>query len=289
MQVPSDSSPVRHRLQLLGAALLFSTGGAAIKAVSLNGWQVASARSGVAAVLLLLLLPETRRWSWRMVPVAAAYAATLILFVLANRLTTSANAIFLQSGSPLYLLILGPLLLHEPVRREDFLYMLVVACGIGVFFIGSEAGSATAPNPPLGNILGACSGLTYALLLVGLRWLARGKESNAGIPTVAMGNVLACLCALPMALPVRGGTAVDLGVILYLGAVQIGLAYLLLTRGLRHVPVFEATTLLITEPALNPVWTWLVHGERPRGWSIAGGAVILTATVFHTWRQRSRL
>ena len=104
-----------------------------------------------------------------------------------------------------------------------------------------------------------------------------------------MGNVLACLCALPMALPVRGGTAVDLGVILYLGAVQIGLAYLLLTRGLRHVPVFEATTLLITEPALNPVWTWLVHGERPRGWSIAGGVVILTATVFHTWRQRSRL
>ena len=98
---------------------------------------------------------------------------------------------------------------------------------------------------------------------MGLRWLARGKEANAGIPTVAMGNILACLCALPMALPVRSATAVDVGVILYLGAVQIGLAYLLLTRGLKHVPVFEATTLLITEPALNPVWTWLVHGERP--------------------------
>ena len=160
-----------------------------------------------------------------------------ILFVLANRLTTSANAIFLQSGSPLYLLILGPLLLHEPVRREDLLYMMVVACGIGVFFIGSEAVSATAPNPRLGNILGVASGLTYALLLVGLRWLARGKEANAGIPTVAMGNILACLCALPMALPVRSATAVDVGVILYLGAVQIGLAYLLLIRGLKHVPV----------------------------------------------------
>ncbi len=268
--------------------MLFSTGGAAIKAVSLTGWQVASARSGVAAIVLLLLLPQARRWSWRMVPVAAAYAATLILFVLANRLTTSANAIFLQSGAPLYLLLLGPLLLGEPVRREDVLYMAVVACGIGVFFLGSEAGSVTAPDPHRGNILGAASGFTYALLLVGLRWLSRGKHPNAGIPTVALGNILACVCALPMALPLRGGTAADAGVILYLGAVQIGLAYLLLTSGLRYVPVFEATTLLITEPALNPVWTWFIFGERPRGWSLAGGAVILVATLVHTWRQRSR-
>lgn len=276
-----------HRLLLVGAALLFSTGGAAIKAVSLNGWQVASARSGVAAIVLLLVLPETRRWSWRMVPVAAAYAATLILFVLANRLTTSANTIFLQSAAPLYLLLLGPLLLHEPVRREDVSYMAVVACGIAVFFIGSETKSVTAPNPHLGDILAAASGLTYALLLAGLRWLARGKERNAGIPTVALGNLIACGCALPVALPVARVSGGDIGIILYLGVVQIGLAYVLLTRGLRYVPVFEATTLMMTEPALNPVWTWLVHGERPRNWSLAGGAVILIATLVHTWRQRS--
>jgi drug/metabolite transporter, DME family len=288
LQSSSDSSPVLHRIQLLAAALLFSTGGAAIKAVSLTGWQVACARSGVAAVVLLLVLPRSRRWSWRMVPVAGAYAVTLILFVLANRLTTSANAIFLQSGAPLYLLLLGPLLLHEPVRRQDVSYMAVVACGIGVFFIGAEARSATAPDPHLGNILGAASGVTYALTLAGLRWLARGKEGNPAISTVAMGNILACACTLPLALPAQSISATDLSVILYLGTAQIGLAYVLLTNGLRHVPVFEATTLLITEPALNPVWTWLVHGERPRGWSLAGGAVILAATLVHTWRQRTR-
>ena len=288
MRTSTDSSPVRHRLELLGAALLFSTGGAAIKAVTLTGWQVACARSAVAAIVVLLFLPESRRWSWRTVPVSAAYAATLILFVLANRLTTSANAIFLQSGAPLYLLLLGPLLLHEQVRREDLFYMAVVACGIGVFFIGSEKGSATAPDPRLGNILGVASGFTYALMLLGLRWLARGKQKNGGIPTVALGNLLACLCALPMAFPLRGATGTDVVVLLYLGAVQIGLAYVLLTSGLRHVPVIEATTLLITEPALNPVWTWLVHGERPRNWSIVGGSVILLATLVHTWRQRRR-
>src|SRR5438876_87828 len=98
---------VPNRLLVFLAALLFSTGGAAIKAASLTGWQVACFRSAVAAAVLLAALPEARRnWTWRIVPVASAYAATLITFVLANRLTSSANAIFLQSTAPFYLLLL---------------------------------------------------------------------------------------------------------------------------------------------------------------------------------------
>src|SRR3954451_22727717 len=129
-----DSSPVRNRLLLLTAAVLFSTGGAAFKAVTLTAWQVSGFWSGIAAVVLLAAIPETRRrWSWRMVPVAAAYGATLLTFVLANRLTTAANAIFLQSTAPLYLLLLSPLLLHEPIRRADVLYMVVVLGGISLF------------------------------------------------------------------------------------------------------------------------------------------------------------
>ena len=47
------SPSTRARLQLIGAALLFSTGGAAIKAAAFTGWQIASLRSGFAAVALL--------------------------------------------------------------------------------------------------------------------------------------------------------------------------------------------------------------------------------------------
>ena len=83
--------------------------------------------------------------------IGVAYAATLILFVLANKLTTSANAIFLQSTNPLYLLILGPLFLHEPVRKSDLAVMTAVFAGIFVLLSGSEAMVATAPNPRLGN------------------------------------------------------------------------------------------------------------------------------------------
>src|SRR5881394_1592483 len=113
-------------LRLLAAALLFSTGGAAIKATSLTGWQVASFRSGIAVLALGLMTSEARRgYSWRAVPVGAAYATTLILFVLANKLTTSANTIFLQSTAPLYLLLLSPWLLHERIAREDVMVMLL--------------------------------------------------------------------------------------------------------------------------------------------------------------------
>src|SRR6185369_12377884 len=156
-------SPVRNRLLLVAAGLLFSTGGAAIKAASLTGWQVASFRSGLAAIVLLAAIPNARRqFRWSMLPVAAAYAATLILFVLANRLTTSANAIFLQATAPLYLLLLGPLLLHEPIRRNDVYYMLAVAIGLALFLAGRDTAAVTAPDPPRGNLLALASGVTYA-------------------------------------------------------------------------------------------------------------------------------
>jgi drug/metabolite transporter (DMT)-like permease len=280
-----ESSPLRHRLMLAAAALLFSTGGAAFKAITLNGWQVACFRSAIAAVVLAVALPEARReWSWRTAPVALAYAATLVSFVVANKLTTSANAIFLQSTAPLYLLLLGPLLLHEPIRRADVLYLVGVFAGITLFFIGSESPVATAPDPRQGNLIALGSGVVYALMLAGLRWLARGHHS-AGLAASVLGNFFAFACTLPMALPVGGVTRSDIALLLYLGVVQIGLAYVLLTRGIRHIPAVEATTLLMIEPAMNPVWSWMAHGERPGALSLSGGALILAASVVNTWKR----
>jgi drug/metabolite transporter (DMT)-like permease len=282
-------SPVRNRLLLVAAGLLFSTGGAAIKAASLTGWQVASFRSGLAAVVLLAALPNARRrWHWRMLGVAAAYAATLILFVLANRLTTSANAIFLQCTAPLYVLLLGPFLLHEPIRRADLFYILAVGAGLALFFAGRDTVAVTASDPPRGNLLALASGVTYALMLAGLRWHGRRGGEDAGIATVVAGNLIAFVAALPMALPLHAFGVRDAAVILYLGAVQIGLAYWCLTRAIRHVAAFEATTMLQVEPAMNPVWTWLVHGERPTAWALAGGALIVSATLLNTWYGRRR-
>ena len=280
------SSGLGDRLLLVTAAVLFSTGGVAVKAASLTGWQMASCRSGVAAVALLAVLPETRRgWNWRIVPVAAVYAATLVFFVVANRLTTAADAIFLQSTAPLYLLLLGPLLLGEPIRRGDLLFMAPVAVGLAMFFVGAEPAVRTAPDPARGNLFAAASGLSYALALAGLRWLSR-REGDSGMAAVAMGNVLACLAALPLALPMHSVSRADAAVALYLGVVQIGVAYWCVTRAMRRVKALEANLLLLLEPALNPVWVWLVHGERPGPWAASGGAIILLATLANTLRAK---
>lgn len=282
-------SALRNRLLVVAAAVLFSTGGAAIKAAHLTGWQVASFRSLAAAVVLLAVLPDARRgWSWRIAPVGLAYAATLILFSLATRLTTAANAIFLQATAPVYVLLLGPWLLRERVRRADLLYIAVVGAGMSLFALGSGRAQVTAPDPGTGNLCALASGVTFALALAGLRWLSRGSGGNAGMASVALGNVLAFALALPMALPVRHVDLTSAGMILYLGIFQIGLAYWCLTRAMRHVTAFDVSTTLLLEPAMNPVWVWIIHGEQPGAWPLAGGAVILAATLANTWRQ-SRL
>jgi drug/metabolite transporter (DMT)-like permease len=270
------------RLKLVAAALLFSTGGAAIKAIPFTSWQVAALRSGIAAVTLALVAPGARRgWSWRTPLVGLVYASTLILFVLANKLTTSANAIFLQSTAPLYLLFVSPLLLRERVTREDVIVMLLVGGGLSLFFVGHESASATAPDPALGNLLGAASGLSWALTVAGLRWLSAHSAGDRGgaMPAVVAGNALAFLLCLPEALPFSRGTTGTWVLTIYLGVFQIGVAYLLVTEGLRRLPALEASVLLLVEPAFNPIWAWLVHAERPGRSALIGGIVIIAATT----------
>lgn len=276
------------RWQVLAAALLFSTGGAAIKATALGGWQTAGLRSAVAAASLYALLPQARRLrDWRAWLVGLAYALTLIFFVQANKLTTSANAIFLQSTAPAYLLVLAPLLLGEKPRRRDLAVSVAIGCGMALFLAGVERGAATAPDPARGNLWAAASGLTYAFALAGLRWQAHySGRSAAALSTITAGNVLAAVFCAPFVLPLGSAQALDWAVIAYLGVFQIGLAYWCLTRGMRHVPAFEASILLLAEPVLNPVWTWLLLGERPAGQAVAGGAVILAATLWKALSER---
>jgi drug/metabolite transporter (DMT)-like permease len=270
----------RARLQLVLAGVLFSTGGAVIKATAMTSWQVASLRSGIAALALVLVLPEARRWIQpRTLLVSVAYAGTLVLFVLANKLTTSANTIFLQSTGPLYVLLLGPWLLHEWIRRIDVAFICVVGFGLVLFFVGAEEPFRTAPSPVEGNGLAALSGLTYALTLMGLRWIGSDESRGSPVGAVVVGNAIAFLVTWPMAGSFEGIGATDWLAVLYLGIFQIALAYTLVTRAVGRLPALEASILLLVEPALNPIWSWFVHGERPGPLALLGGVLIIGATA----------
>jgi len=280
----------RARLEILVVAFLFSTGGAAIKAAEFTSWQVAGLRSGVAAIAVWLLVPAARRLHRGTLGVtllvALAYAGTLTLFVLANRLTTAANTIFLQSTAPVYILLLGPLLLKEKITAREVGFMAAIGIGMSFFFLGRQQSFATAPDPLRGNVLAAFSGITYAVMLLGLRWMgtrAGGAGGGSAASAVALGNLIALLIALPNLTPIGRHSVADWGVILYLGVFQIGVAYSLLTRAIPHVPALETSLLLFLETALNPVLAWAVHGEFPGAWALTGGVIIVGATALKTW------
>ena len=274
---------------LLATAFLFSTGGAAIKFCQLSSWQVAGFRSGITAIVLWLFLKEARRgWNWWIVPVALVSSATSILFVFATKNTTAANAIFLQATGPLYLLLAGPLLLKEPIRRSDFVVAGWMAFGMSLFLLDSTQVSISAPDPMLGNTLAALSGATWAATVMGVRWLS--KTSGGGLAPVVLGNLITFLITLPMALPVVYFRWVDILVVIYLGLFQIGLAYVLMTRALQHVEALAASLIMLVEPALNPIWAYVVNNESPSYQTITGGAVILLATLLHTiWTNTESL
>jgi drug/metabolite transporter, DME family len=269
------------RLELLAAALLFSTGGAAIKLIHLTSWQIASFRSAIAAVALLILLPETRRgWTLAGWLAGVPYAGALVSFVVATKLTSAANAIFLQAAAPLYVMLLGPVFLKEHLRWRDFPFMAALAVGLILAFLGQPEHSAMAPNPALGNLLGTLSGVSWGVALIWLRKLTREGDASFGIRTALSGNVVTFLVCLPMALQGAAPTgwldAVGLG---YMGLFQVALAYTLLVRGISRVPAVESAGLLLAEPALNPVWAWVAAGERQPLPALAGGALILVSTL----------
>ncbi|MFN8653924.1 MAG: EamA family transporter [Gemmatimonadales bacterium] len=275
----------KARVELLITAALFSTGGAAIKAAQFTSWQVAGLRSGVAALAILAFLPASRRirpGTARITLITAvAYAATLVLFVLANKLTTAANTIFLQSTAPLYILLLSPVLLKEHIHRRDLGFMAAIGVGMAFFFVGRQDHFATAPDPVRGNVLAIASGVTYAAMLMGLRYM--GKKGGSPATAAVIGNGLAFLAASSWMFPLGSHPAGDWAVILYLGIFQIGVAYALLTRAINHVPALEASLLLFLEPALNPLWAWLFHGEYPGPWALLGGALIMGAMGVKSW------
>ena len=274
-------------LAILASALLFSTGGAAIKSAALTSWQVASLRSGVGALALLVLLPGARRRiNPRIFVTASMLGTTLLLFVHANKLTTAANTIFLQSTAPLWILALAPRLLGEKPGRDDVIYTALLALGAVTFFLGMQTPFATAPDPSTGNLLALASGLTWALALMGLRWVQWGDSDPAGAAgaTVVWANLLACLAALPAALPIEAAGPADLAVIGYLGVFQIGAAYALMTRAVRRLRALEVSLFMLLEPVASSLWAWWIHGERPGPWALGGGTLILGSTAWRAVR-----
>jgi drug/metabolite transporter (DMT)-like permease len=264
-------------LYALAAALLWSTGGLFIKWTTLSGLELSCWRSFFALFTVAFF---TRHEGFRLNGVTAIasllYAVLLILFVLATKTTTAANAIFLQYTAPVYLLILEPLIYKEKFRSRDLITVLVCLGGMALFFVGQLR-----PQDVTGNMLALASGVCFALYFLLLRH-PRAREVNRA-SSVIYGNALAVLITLPwglVTLPTITGH--DLIGVAYLGVVQLGIAYTLFTTAMaRGVRSLDAGIVCYVEPVLNPVWVFLVLGERPSSWALLGGTIIVAAVICH--------
>lgn len=264
---------------VLGAAILWSTGGLFIKATHLSAYSLSFGRSLLGAITIAIF---TRREGFGINRVSAAtsvlYAALIILFVLATKLTTAANAIFLQYTAPVYVLILEPIFYKEKFRLRDLITVAACVAGMSLFFVGKLR-----PEDVSGNILALASGVCFALFFLLMRH-SKAREVNRASSAIYGSLIVVLICAPSFFGAMQQGiSAADLARVTYLGIVQIGFAYLLFTAAMaRGVRSLDAGIIGYVEPVLNPVWVFLFIGERPSGWAIVGGAIIITSVIVHT-------
>ncbi|MEQ8278800.1 MAG: DMT family transporter [Deltaproteobacteria bacterium] len=263
------------RLLIAIAALLWSTGGAAVKLSSLSGTQLVAGRAVVAGLVLFVLFPKARRgWSRDVWIGGVAYAATCTLFIFANTLTTAGNAIFLQNIAPAWVLLLSPILLNERATFAEKLTLPVSLAGCLLFFVDDVSAGST-----LGNGLAVGASFSYATVLLFYRRL----DVTGGIAATLCGNLLICVFVLPFSFDGPAPQLTDYLVVFHLGAIQQAGAAMLYVRGIRELSAMEGALLVYLEPVMSPVWAFLAVGERLTPLAILGGALIVGGAIWRTW------
>lgn len=266
-------------MAVAAAGLLWSSSGLFIKVLSLSAWQIAGWRSLVAALTLWGIAhwkgERTRlHLDGNSLAAACAYTVVIVAFVLATKLTTAANAIFLQFTAPIYLLVLEPRVLGTTFQRRDAWAVALCLGGMALFFVGRlETGRLA------GNLLGLLSGLSLATFTLLLRHRARLRPEESPAGAILLGNLMVTLVCLPAL--VQGGIPGPRPALalLFLGVVQLGVAYRLFASGVRRVSATVAMMTGMLEAVFNPIWVFLGTGERPGPLALVGGVIILGVIV----------
>ncbi len=257
------------------AALLWSTGGLAIKWIPLPPLNIVFHRAWIASLTLIVLLrPKKIRPTPAFLFACATYAGMIITFVVATKWTTAANAIFLQDSGIVWVLIFSPLVAGEAIDRRDVAAVAACLGGMALFFVGRISTHGQA-----GNLLSLLSGAFYATTVLFLRRL-KGPASEW---TAIFGNLTAAAISLPFAARPFSVPAAAVAPLIFLGGVQIGVAYTFFVRGLGLIRAAEASIISFLEPIFNPIWVFLGIGERPTIFALFGAAVVLSAIAWRTF------
>ena len=264
---------------------MWSTSGFFIKYLTISAFQISLYRSAIAAItvyLICLLRGKKLKFEFDKISNLAAifYAGILILFVIATKMTTAANAIFLQFTAPIYLVVLEPVFLKTKFEPKNVITIIICIGGMILFFFGKlEIGSI------YGNLVAIGSGICFAMFSLLLKYKRVRHKSENTLNYVITGNALVAAIASIIIFPNFAITMNEGLILIYMGAVQIGISYMIFNEGIKYVSATESMIIATLEAIFNPIWVFIGIGEMPSVYSILGGVIIFGAIL---WRNFSR-
>jgi drug/metabolite transporter (DMT)-like permease len=269
-------------------AFLWSTSGFFIKYLTINAFQISFFRSLIAALTVFFITVARKqklKFEFDKVSNFAAifYAGILILFVLATKMTSAANAIFLQFTAPMYLVVLEPLLLKTKFESKNVITIFICIAGMILFFFGKlELGNI------YGNLLAIASGMCFAMFSLLLKYKKVKHKNDNTLNNVIMGNVLVAVIAFFVVFPDFTLDLTQSLILLYMGAIQIGVSYIIFNEGIKYVSATESMIIATLEAIFNPIWVFIGIGEAPSVYSILGGLIIFGAIIWRNFSKKEK-
>jgi len=263
-------------LSILIGALFWSFGGVLGKLIPWNGLSIAAVRGLIAAITIGIYRHSFKvHWTKPVVLAALSLTFTTLLYMVANKLTSAANAIVLQYTSPIFIIFFAYIFDHKLPKRRDVFALIGVMLGISLFFIQQLKGGNL-----LGDLIALASGLTFAGVFFANR-LPNANPMDANY----LGNVMS-IALLPLIFfdpNFSFNPSLAWGLIVLMGVVQLGFGYIFFSLGIQHTSATTASIIATLEPILNPIWVFLVIGEMPQPIALLGGLIVLVTVLIYNY------
>jgi drug/metabolite transporter (DMT)-like permease len=255
-------------------AIFWSSGGLLIKIITLTPMQISFFRCSIAALTFAVIFrKKILQYNFLTVLNSFFYAGVLIFYVIAMKTTTAANAIFLQSTAPIYVLIFEPIINKTKYEKSNIITIIICFFGMILFFLGDLT-----PGQLEGNIFGLMAGILFAAFFLGMKKNDKKYQQSS----IFLGNIVVALITLPFIFSIDELSFSNLWMVSFLGVFQSAFAYAFFSFGLKRVFAVEASIISMVEPVLTPFWVFIGYGEVPAATAIIGGIIILAAISLRT-------
>lgn len=268
-------------LLVLSAAIVMSVGGLLIKIIPWNPIAINSGRNLFAALVTfgyLKAIGHKIKWNPAVFLCAVCMAGCCITYTIAARLTTAANAIVLQYTSPVFILLYLWIWFSQKPKRLDLLACAVVFAGMLCCFAGGLSGGKM-----VGNLLALAAGALYAVV-----FMVNMFPDADSFSSYFWGQVISFVVGLPWLIREPNFSTVSWWGIVFMGVIQVGLAYLLMARGLADTKPVAANLICMTEPVLNPIWVAIFYGEIIEPIGLLGIGIVLVGLMVYNIANAKR-